>query len=326
MLETFIIVERRPHAPGQDCRTLVVESFIDGKYTKYNSNTGWVGQKEPEDDGPSEAIRLTPQAFSHFTWERTGGDKMVVDIQGVGDLYTDPQIHSIDHSTGGAGSGYGHGNLGPKGVGLFFLTHQCNDVCRKLGLQAVALAEGEREMIPSQLQDALALPMRNTTQIKTTQTIAPQNVPKSLSNLAVLYIHSGELQIHSRLKAKTAYTSAVLDAIPSEEELDELERRAKAGEIRPKPVHIAHAYVAFVSMMITRQPDQSHNHPKHQRIACYIAHMTTSAQNGYLPAITSLRTVRAQVLKNRSCWEYYKKVFKESALDVLRSFFAICQD
>lgn len=40
--------------------------------------------------------RFTPQAFSHFSFERSGHELIVVDIQGVGDLYTDPQIHTMD--------------------------------------------------------------------------------------------------------------------------------------------------------------------------------------------------------------------------------------
>ncbi len=58
-------------------------SVLEGEYTKYNSNSGFV------DHG---GCRQTPQAFSHFTFERSGHELMVVDIQGVGDLYTDPQI------------------------------------------------------------------------------------------------------------------------------------------------------------------------------------------------------------------------------------------
>ena len=32
------------------------------------------------------------QAFSHWSYHNTNGQKIVVDIQGVGDLYTDPQV------------------------------------------------------------------------------------------------------------------------------------------------------------------------------------------------------------------------------------------
>lgn len=49
-------------------------------------------------------------------------------VQGVGDIYTDPQIHTLD------GKGFGSGNLGLRGMAMFFRTHECNDLCRQLGL------------------------------------------------------------------------------------------------------------------------------------------------------------------------------------------------
>jgi len=106
-----------------------LEHYIEGKYIKYNSNSGFV------DD--AEHMRSTPQAFSHFTYECSNHQMMVVDIQGVGDLYTDPQIHSA------SGHDYGDGNLGIKGFALFFATHICNDVCRSLGLSQFDLAPSE---------------------------------------------------------------------------------------------------------------------------------------------------------------------------------------
>ncbi|KAL1230317.1 Eukaryotic elongation factor 2 kinase [Trichinella spiralis] len=77
-----------------------LEHFIEGNYVKYNSNSGFVLS--------SSVYRQTPQAFSHFTFEMSAHQLIVVDIQGVGDLYTDPQIHTSD------GIGYGDGNLGTK--------------------------------------------------------------------------------------------------------------------------------------------------------------------------------------------------------------------
>ncbi|XP_072871330.1 eukaryotic elongation factor 2 kinase isoform X2 [Chlorocebus sabaeus] len=87
------IIELRDR-PGKPLFHL--EHYIEGKYIKYNSNSGFV-----RDDN----IRLTPQAFSHFTFERSGHQLIVVDIQGVGDLYTDPQIHTE------TGTDFGDGNL-----------------------------------------------------------------------------------------------------------------------------------------------------------------------------------------------------------------------
>jgi hypothetical protein len=107
------------------------ERFLKGEYVKFNSNQGYV------DRTPAGWCRSTPQAFSHFTFEVTAGAAMCTDVQGVEDLFTDPEIQSL------VGTDFGEGNLGPKGMAMFFKTHRCNAVCAALGLHPVALHPSE---------------------------------------------------------------------------------------------------------------------------------------------------------------------------------------
>ncbi|CAL8463826.1 g3360 [Coccomyxa elongata] len=109
---------------------LLLEEYLEGKFTKWNTNTGQVR-------GSTDDI---PQASSHFTHHVTrkeprGQPKLVVDIQGVVNpaetVYQlmDPAIHCERGSRS-----YGATNCGARGIRLFFESHRCNHVCRKLGL------------------------------------------------------------------------------------------------------------------------------------------------------------------------------------------------
>lgn len=89
-----------------------------------------------------------PQAFSHFTYEKSKKMLMVVDLQGVlvehSDgtkeyVLTDPAIHKRrkhKHSNNILeGWTFGRTDRGESGMNNFFRTHHCNDACRILGLE-----------------------------------------------------------------------------------------------------------------------------------------------------------------------------------------------
>jgi elongation factor 2 kinase len=99
-----------PNREGQPW--FAVERYITGTdmygagYIKHNTNSGYVDH---------ELRRVTPQIFSAYTFYASFGHRLVADIQGIGDLYTDPQVLSSDYR-------FGDGDLGPRGM-AFFMTH-----------------------------------------------------------------------------------------------------------------------------------------------------------------------------------------------------------
>ena len=124
---------------GVHHRMYFVEPFLPGEYVKHTSNYGFVGHQVETQPG-SRAMasqvtaRQTPQCFSYFSWHASGGKEVVSDIQGVQDIYTDPQIHSLpsggeerqDDMVGndtGMAIASGAGNLGYAGIVAFLSTH-----------------------------------------------------------------------------------------------------------------------------------------------------------------------------------------------------------
>ena len=124
-------------------RFMALEPWIPGKYEKKTSNAGQIAKDSD-----------LAQAFSHFTWDRTQGDIMVADIQGVENTLTDPQIHSQDTDR------FGRGNLCCKGMDAFFLNHVCNDICHTLKLQAHPHQPGSA---PQEFSESLGAIQENET-------------------------------------------------------------------------------------------------------------------------------------------------------------------
>jgi hypothetical protein len=108
------------------------EPNLEGEYRKFNSNNGYIGDE----------TSFTAQAFSHWTHHHTGGDLIVVDLQGqkssTGYTLTDPAIHSSTYP-----DEFGNLNNEKSGYEKFFTSHQCNAICTHLGLPRHPLQTAE---------------------------------------------------------------------------------------------------------------------------------------------------------------------------------------
>eukprot|EP00977_Amphora_coffeiformis_P025622 scaffold20863_cov181-Amphora_coffeaeformis.AAC.5 len=128
-LRAYVI--KFPDRPNQPW--LAVERFISGKdwygkaFVKHNTNAGFVD---------TELRRVTPQVFSAFSFYKSQGKRLVADIQGVGDMYTDPQVLSDDYR-------FGDGDLGPRGMALFFLTYRSCGMSDAMGIPIFPLSRNE---------------------------------------------------------------------------------------------------------------------------------------------------------------------------------------
>jgi elongation factor 2 kinase len=119
--------------PGKP--VFAVERFIAGHdpygngFVKHNTNSGFVDLEEH---------RKTPQMFSAHSFYSSQGQRLVADIQGVGDMYTDPQVLSMDYR-------FGDGDLGPRGMALFFKTFCHCDISDSLGIPIFPLSRNEKK-------------------------------------------------------------------------------------------------------------------------------------------------------------------------------------
>ena len=123
---------------------LLVEKYLNGKFTKYNGNNGYVNNSENEDAASVNLeigrVKLTDfiQAFSHWVYENSGHNMVVCDLQGILDLegrrpafqLTDPAICSRNSRR----ERYGKTDLGMTGIRQFCRHHKCNNVCKGLNL------------------------------------------------------------------------------------------------------------------------------------------------------------------------------------------------
>uniref|UniRef100_A0A8C4GHE9 non-specific serine/threonine protein kinase n=1 Tax=Dicentrarchus labrax TaxID=13489 RepID=A0A8C4GHE9_DICLA len=111
------------HSNGQ---YLTIERNMCGDFRKYNNNTG-------EEIPPCCSLEEMLLAFSHWTYEYSRRELLVLDIQGVGEALTDPTVIMADDQSRGEML-FGPDNLGDVAIKGFLQKHSCGACCRRLGL------------------------------------------------------------------------------------------------------------------------------------------------------------------------------------------------
>jgi len=100
-----------------DCGYVTVEDYLEGRFEKFNSNTGW-----------TQSGDSVLNAFSHWTYHQSKGEHLVCDLQGVDRAHsdsfelTDPVVMSNDKR-------FGSTDLGIVGISNWFFHHQCGEHC-----------------------------------------------------------------------------------------------------------------------------------------------------------------------------------------------------
>ncbi|KAM6943974.1 transient receptor potential cation channel subfamily M member 6 [Lycodopsis pacificus] len=113
------------HSNGQ---WLTIERYMVGDFRKYNNNTG-------EEITPCCSLEEMLLAFSHWTYEYSRRELLVLDIQGVGEELTDPTVIMAGDQSGSRGEmRFGPDNLGEAAISGFLQKHACGACCRRLGL------------------------------------------------------------------------------------------------------------------------------------------------------------------------------------------------
>ncbi|XP_026878579.2 transient receptor potential cation channel subfamily M member 7 isoform X1 [Electrophorus electricus] len=146
-LEVFLLY---CHSAGQ---WFAIEECITGEFRKFNNNNG-------DEIVPTNLLEETMLAFSHWTYEFTRGELLVLDLQGVGEILTDPSVIKSGEKGLNALNSFrsydmvfGPANLGDDAIRNFRTKHHCNSCCRKLKLPDLKRNDYTPEKVTLQQDD-----------------------------------------------------------------------------------------------------------------------------------------------------------------------------
>ena len=119
---------------------ITVEAYIPGEFVKYINNDGECLDSAGED---LDELFLKAQCLSHFSYEYSNKELMILDIQGSGYSLYDPEISTTRLDGGSKSSNvydetyFCAGNLSHLGINEFKEQHRCNGFCEMMDLNVL---------------------------------------------------------------------------------------------------------------------------------------------------------------------------------------------
>ena len=109
---------------------VAIEKFIPGTFQKYINNDGTVVATA---NILADVIKKA-EAFVHYTYSKSEGKLMVLDIQGVGNMLCDPEIATEDITDTDEEFYFCIGNLTTLGIQTFLSARVCNAYCEAVNI------------------------------------------------------------------------------------------------------------------------------------------------------------------------------------------------
>eukprot|EP00112_Aurelia_sp_Birch-Aquarium-sp1_P022386 Seg6290.2 transcript_id=Seg6290.2/GoldUCD/mRNA.D3Y31 product="Myosin heavy chain kinase B" protein_id=Seg6290.2/GoldUCD/D3Y31 len=111
---------------------ITAEEYITGRFVKYINNNGRIANASSL---LGKTLLQKAECFAHFSYIHTQRKMMVLDLQGVDYMLSDPEISTSTLVEDGE-LNFCSGNLSTDAMTTFFEEHKCNSYCELLKLAA----------------------------------------------------------------------------------------------------------------------------------------------------------------------------------------------
>lgn len=108
---------------------VAVEEYVYRVFSKYINNDGTLCQDV------HDVIMQKAECLSHFSFEKSSCQLMLLDIQGCGYSLVDPEVASSSLFDENRDLLFTTGNLSEEAIANFRLVHKCNKYCELLKLK-----------------------------------------------------------------------------------------------------------------------------------------------------------------------------------------------